>query len=136
MLANRSVPPCTVIPVLHYADVNQAADWLCKAFGFAVRLRIGNHRVQMKFGDGCLMVAEGSAGPHGGHSVLVRVADARSHCEHARKHGARIVAEPKDHMFGEQQYVAEDFAGHRWTFTQSIADVAPESWGGVAVDLS
>jgi hypothetical protein len=21
-------------------------------------------------------------------------------------------------------------AGHRWTFSQSIADVAPEEWGG------
>jgi hypothetical protein len=27
--------------------------------------------------------------------------------------------------------VALDFAGHRWTFSQHIVDVAPESWGAV-----
>ena len=47
MLSNRSIPSATVIPVLAYPDVNQAAAWLCDAFGFSVRLRIGNHRVQL-----------------------------------------------------------------------------------------
>ena len=59
MLSNRSVPPCTVIPVLSYPDVGAAADWLCQAFGFTVRLRIGNHRIQMKAGDGCFVIGEG-----------------------------------------------------------------------------
>jgi hypothetical protein len=31
--------------------------------------------------------------------------------------------------FGERVYTVEDLAGHRWTFSQSIADVAPEQWG-------
>ena len=44
MLANRSIPRATVIPVLAYPDVNQAAAWLCDAFGFSVRLRIGAPR--------------------------------------------------------------------------------------------
>ena len=57
MRLNRSVPPCTVIPVLIYPDPAAAADWLSKAFGFAVRLRIANHRIQMKAGDGCLTLA-------------------------------------------------------------------------------
>lgn len=84
------------------------------------------HRMQMKFGDGCLVVAEGTVSADIAHSVLVRVTDARSHCEHARQKGARILAEPVDHPYDERQYNAEDFAGHRWTFTQSIADTAPE----------
>ena len=58
---NRSVPPCVVIPVLIYPDPGAAADWLSKAFGFTVRLRIANHRVQMKAGDGCFTIAEGNA---------------------------------------------------------------------------
>ena len=128
MLANRSVPPCTVIPVLYYSDVNAAAEWLCNAFGFAVRLRIGNHRVQLKYGDGCLIVAEGKATADAAHLVMVRVEDARNHCDQARRSGARILVEPTDFPFGERQYNAEDFAGHRWTFTQSIADAAPEEW--------
>lgn len=43
------------------------------------------HRLQMKFGDGCLVVAEGTVSADIAHSVLVRVTDARSHCEHARQ---------------------------------------------------
>jgi uncharacterized glyoxalase superfamily protein PhnB len=94
MLFNRSVPPCTVIPVLYYSDVDAAAEWLCNAFGFVVRLRIGNHRVQLKVGDGCLVVAHGKVTADGAHLVMVRVADAASHCERARQAGARILADP------------------------------------------
>ena len=38
-------------------------------------------------------------------------------------------------MYGERQYNAEDFAGHRWDFTQTIADVDPKDWGGTLVNL-
>ena len=139
MLSNRSVPPCTVIPVLVYPDPSAAAEWLCNAFGFVVRLRIGNHRIQLKTGmeasAGCIVVAEGTVPASKSHIVLVRVPDVHSHCEHARSNGATILSEPTDHPYGERQYNAEDFLGHRWTFTQSIADVAPEDWGGESVNL-
>ena len=65
------------------------------------------------------------------HSVLVRVEDASAHCEHARAHGAKILEEPTDHMYGERQYNAEDPWGHQWTFSQTLADVDP---GGVGRD--
>ena len=136
MLSNRSVPSCTVIPVLTYPDPGVAADWLYKAFGFTVRLRIGNHRIQMKAGDGCFVVREGTAAAGTGHAVMVRVLDADAHCERARQHGAQITELPTTHMFGERQYNAVDFAGHHWTFTQTIADINPEDWGGTSVDLS
>ena len=135
MLANRSVPPCTVIPVLIYPDPSVAADWLCAAFGFTVRLRIANHRIQMRAGNGCITIAEGNVTPNNSHIVQIRIEDATAHCERARQHGARILTEPVDHVYGERQYNAEDFAGHRWDFTQTIADVAPEQWGGTPVDL-
>jgi hypothetical protein len=35
--------------------------------------------------------------------------------------------------YGERQYSAEDLAGHRWTFSETLADVAPEEWGGTSV---
>jgi len=135
MISNRSVPPCTVIPVLSYPDVGVAADWLCKAFGFTVRLRIADHRIQLKAGDGCIVLAEGTWPAGSAHLVMVRVPDADGHHDRARLHGALVLAPPTDFAFGERQYNAQDFAGHRWTFTQSIADVAPEQWGGVAVTL-
>lgn len=140
MLSNRSIPRVTVIPELAYPDVNQAAAWLCDAFGFSVRLRIGNHRVQLNVGDGALIVREPRPNevetPLGlGHSVMIRVEDADAHCNRARDHGARITQEPATHPYGERQYSAEDLAGHAWKFTQSVADVGPEEWGGTAEQL-
>ena len=135
MLTNRSVPPCTVIPVLYYPDPGAAAEWLCAAFGFTVRLRIGNHRIQMKAGDGCFIIAEGTLPADHAHLTMIRILDANSHHEHARQHGAMITNPPTDHMYGERQYNALDFAGHRWTFTQSIADIDPVTWGGTSVSL-
>jgi hypothetical protein len=41
------------------------------------------------------------------------------------------VSSPADYPYGERQYTAEDLAG-RWTFTQAIADLAPEGWGGTS----
>ena len=131
-VGNRSMPPCTVIPVLEYDDVEKAIDWLCHTFGFAERWRIGNHRAQLIFEGGAIVVTgrPAAAAPPSGHSLLVRVKDADAHYAHAGKQGAHILQSPADHPYGERQYTAEDPGGHRWTFSQSIADLAPEDWGG------
>lgn len=143
MTANRSMPPGAIIPELAYADVRVAAAWLCRAFGFRERLRIGDHRIQLVHGGGSVVVTDGAARrPAGGaalaadpsHSVMVRVDDARAHFERARAAGAHLLAEPVDHPFGERQYSAVDPGGHRWVFSQSIADVDPRSWGGKVGD--
>jgi uncharacterized glyoxalase superfamily protein PhnB len=140
MLSNRSIPNAVVIPVLIYPDVREAVAWLCAAFGFQERVRIGEgHRSQLSFGDGALIVGDVRGDrrpPRAGeetHSVVVRVQDVDAHCERARRAGAQILMEPRSMEYGERQYNAEDFAGHRWTFSQSIADKAPEEWGGVSV---
>ncbi len=140
MLSNRSIPRATVIPVLAYPDVNQAAAWLCDAFGFSVRMRIGNHRVQLNVGDGAVIVREMrpnevDAALGIGHSVTIRVEDADAHRNRAKDHGAVITQEPVTHPFGERQYNVNDFAGHSWTFSQSVADVHPGDWGGSAEQL-
>ena len=140
MKPNRSIPSSAVVPVLVYPDVRAAVAWLESAFGFAERVRIGeDHRAQLSFGDGAVIVADvrhAQRPPRPGevtHSVLVRVEDARAHCEQARTNGARIHMEPTDFEYGERQYSAEDLAGHRWTFSETLADVAPEEWGGTSV---
>ncbi|WP_330175365.1 VOC family protein [Streptomyces sp. NBC_01498] len=140
MRTNRSVPASTVIPVLTYPDVREAVAWLGAAFGFVERVRIGeDHRAQLGVGDGAVIVADTGGDrrpPRPGevtHSVTVRVEDAGTHCERARRSGARIVTEPADFPFGERQYTAEDLAGHRWTFSETLVDVAPEEWGGTSV---
>jgi len=137
MRTNRSVPAASVIPVLIYPDVREAVSWLCTAFGFVERLRIGeNHRSQLTIGSGAVIVGDVRGDrrpPRTGevtHSVTVRVDDVRTHCERARGHGARILMEPTDMPYGERQYNAEDFAGHQWTFSETLSDVDPAQWGG------
>jgi len=137
---NRSAPSAAVVPVLTYPDVGRAVQWLTEAFGFLERVRVGeNHRAQLRFGDGDLIVADVSGDrrpPRPGEvttSVMVRVPDARAHCERARAHGARILMEPRDMPYGERQYNAEDPFGHIWTFTETIFDAAPEDWGGETI---
>ena len=141
MRPNRSIPSTTVIPVLVYPDVREAVEWLTNAFGFEERLQIGeNHRSQMQFGDGAVIVADvrrDQKPPRTGevtHLVMVRIDDARAHCDRAREQGARILMEPTDFDYGERQYTAEDPAGHRWTFSETLDDVHPETWGGTLVE--
>jgi uncharacterized glyoxalase superfamily protein PhnB len=134
-LMNRSMPTNVIIPVLAYSDVREAVDWLCRSFGFVERLRIGNHRAQLSFGDGSVVVAEQSdTGGEFSHSVMVRVADVDNHHEQAKQFGARIVNPPTDYPYGERQYSVEDLGGHQWTFSETIADVDPSSWGGILLN--
>src|SRR5881396_638112 len=149
MRTNRSMPSSTVIPVLVYPDVAEAVDWLCGTFEFTEHLRIGSHRSQLTVGDGSIVVAADPHGPgidsnktrevcrsHQGetnHSVMVRVPNVDRHFERAKNRGAKILQPPTDYPFGERQYTAEDLGGHTWTFSQSMADVAPEEWGGTVV---
>jgi uncharacterized glyoxalase superfamily protein PhnB len=139
VLSNRSIPRSTVIPEVSYPDVASAAAWLCEAFGFTVRLRIADHRIQLNVGEGAVVVTERQAGASGQPGdfgrVLVRVEDAQRHHDHATQHGAQILRPPSDYPFGERQYTARDPGGHVWTFSQSIADAEPESWGGESVEL-
>lgn len=133
MIRNRSVPDASVIPVLAYPDVAEATRWLCDAFGLRLRLRIGEHRAQLVYGDGAVVATQGGE-PGGGHSLLVSVEDADAHHDHALAHGARVASPPTDYPYGERQYTAVDLGGHHWTFSQSLADVDPADWGGVLVE--
>ena len=83
-----------MIPVLCYPNPSAAAEWLEKAFGFTVRLRIANHRIQMRAGHGCFTVREGNIVPNQSCIVQVRIDDALAHCERARRAGAKILTEP------------------------------------------
>ena len=132
MKFNRSAPPCPVIPVLIYPDPGVAADWLSKAFGFSVRLRIANHRIQMKAGDGCFTIAEGTAIPNNSHTTQVRIEDAKAHYERARQNGAVILTEPKDQLYGECQYNAQDFYGPAGTSLKPSPMLLPKNGAAVS----
>ena len=61
----------------HLPRPRRSADWLSRAFGFTIRLRIANHRIQMKAGDGCFTIAEGNVIPNNAHIVQVRIEDVK-----------------------------------------------------------
>jgi uncharacterized glyoxalase superfamily protein PhnB len=141
MVINRTTGSASVVPELVYPDVEQAIDWLCGAFGFSELWRAGAHRARLSFGNGVVILADadaryGRSAPQRdapqSHAVMVKVDDVDAHHERARQHGAVVLSAPADHPYGERQYSAADFAGHRWTFTQAIADLAPEDWGGTS----
>jgi uncharacterized glyoxalase superfamily protein PhnB len=137
MRHNRSIPPVAVIPVLVYPDVRAAVDWLTAAFGFAERTRIGeSHRAQMSIGaDGAMIVADvaGERQPPRAdvvtHEIKVRVEDVAAQFERARAAGAKVLEPPVDREYGERECTIEDLAGHRWQFTETLRDVAPEEYG-------
>jgi uncharacterized glyoxalase superfamily protein PhnB len=140
MVVNRSAPGATVVPVLVYEDVGKAIEWLCGAFGFKERLRAAGQggsvtHAQLAVGEGALMLGRQGAEfrpprPNEvSQYVVVHVENVDEHFERARQKGARVLKSPADMPFGERQYTVEDPGGHRWTFSQSIADVAPEQWG-------
>jgi uncharacterized glyoxalase superfamily protein PhnB len=149
---NRSRPAGVVIPTLIYDDVPVAVEWLCRVFGFSARIVAGTTHAQLACGEGGGVMlgsarverrtVEGAEGAEGaarvfeppgagpiGQVLLVVVDDVDAHCRHAMAAGATIEAPPATFPYGERQYTASDFAGHRWTFSQSVEDVDPAAWG-------
>jgi uncharacterized glyoxalase superfamily protein PhnB len=112
MVVNQSAAPGAVVPVLVYARVGEAIDWLCDAFGFAERLRYGPDGnptgAQLSVGDGAVFLASPRVGqspkwankaeflpPRPNevtHSVAVHVDDVDRHYERARQFGADPVS--------------------------------------------
>lgn len=123
-----------------YDEPARAIDWLCRAFGFEVRLKVegedgGILHSELLLGEGVVMVADSKKTPHrsspravGGantQSVMAYVDDVEAHCARARASGAKISIEPKTTDYGEEfwedrGYEAEDLEGHRWWFTQRL----------------
>ena len=132
---------------LIYQDGAKAIDWLCRAFGFEVRLKVEGdggriEHSELTFGEGLVMVSDAKPDkfPHrkapadvGGvntQSMMVYVDDVEAHCKRAREAGAKIVREPETHDYGEdywtdRTYECEDIGGHHWWFTQRLRDPKP-----------
>src|SRR5678816_2053366 len=131
-----------------YDDAAKAIDFLCRAFGFEVRLKIEGedgriHHSELTFGEGLIMV--GSTGVKSERAVpmpckspralngantqalCVCVDDVDAHCKRARAAGAKIMEEPATHDYGEEywsdrSYRAQDLEGHQWWFMQRVRE--------------
>ena len=136
---NRSAPNTAVIPVLYYPDVPEAVEWLTTVLPFTERLRNSDNRRQLVHGNGAIVVTK--PGGHadgapstlqspGAHSITLRVTGIDELFERAKAAGARVLAEPEDHMYGERQCSFLDPWGHPWTLSETVFDSDPAIWGG------
>ena len=127
-----------------YDEAAAAIDFLGKAFGFEVRLRIEGEggrieHSELVFGEGLIMVGSaGASNPERAHmkspravggantqSLCVVVDDCDAHFQRAKAAGARIVAEPTTKDYGpeywaDRTYEALDPEGHHWWFMQRV----------------
>ena len=141
MIANRSVPTNTLLPHVVYADVAEAVDWLTKSFGFTEHYRYGEpgcpvSGAQMHLGNAWVMLKRarpGNATPAqlgcGTQSLTVFLEDLEAHFQTAKSAGVLILEELHETVYGEQQYAAEDLAGHHWLFSRHARDLSPDEWG-------
>jgi Uncharacterized protein conserved in bacteria len=136
---NRSAPDTAVIPVLYYPDVPEAVEWLTTALPFTERLRNSKNRRQLVHGNGAIVVtkpggnADDASSTHqgpGAHSVTLRVTGINELFLRAKAAGARVLAEPADHPYGERQCSFLDPWEHPWTLSETIFDSDPADWGG------
>lgn len=128
----NTMPDASIIPVLGYQRVPQAIEWLVTHFGFRERWRVGEHRAQMSYGNGTIVVYEHKQPTTA--NLLVRVDDVNAHYEHISR--LLSVNPPVDFPYGERQYGVQDLAGHIWTFSQTIRTLSPEAWGGTSAPIS
>jgi uncharacterized glyoxalase superfamily protein PhnB len=129
-----------------YDDALAAINWLCRAFGFEVRLKVltPEGRLQhseLLYGEGVIMVGQNgkssdparltcsprSIGGANTQSIMIYVDDVDEHCARARAAGAKIDSEPTLHDYGEdywadRSYAARDLEQHQWWFTQRVRD--------------
>jgi uncharacterized glyoxalase superfamily protein PhnB len=131
---------------LYYRDAGAAIDWLCRAFGFTLRLKVEGdggriEHSELEYGEAVIMVGEEEAADApprfrqrfmsplsaGGNTqgLMLYVDDVDAHCAQARAQGAVIVDEPKVHDYGEdywadRSYGALDGDGHLWWFSQRL----------------
>jgi uncharacterized glyoxalase superfamily protein PhnB len=129
---------------LYYPDATKAIDWLCRAFGFEVRLKVEGEggrieHSELVYGEGLIMVSDlqGKAEkmPYARspaaidglntQNMMVYVDDVEAHCERARASGAKIVGELKTSDYGEEywtdrSYECEDIGRHHWWFCERL----------------
>jgi uncharacterized glyoxalase superfamily protein PhnB len=138
VISNRTVPTDTVIPHVHYRNLEDAIAWLTRAFGFEEHFRYGDpiSGAQMRAGKAWIMIHHlkpNAATPkelgYGTQSLTIFIAEVEPHYERAKSAGAAIVEEPHETVYGEFQYAANDLDGHLWLFSRHARDLSPTDWG-------
>jgi uncharacterized glyoxalase superfamily protein PhnB len=127
-----------ITPHIFYDDVAAAIDWLVKAFGFEVRLRMtdkagGVVHGELEVADSLVMLGltaeheewkspqsiDGSITSR----LFIFVDNVDAHYQRAMSAGAKIIDEPTDQFYGDRVYECVDPEGHHWKFAQHLWDV-------------
>lgn len=115
-----------IIPVVPYADIRAAHDFLVEALGFASaglvedgdgtvlhgEVLAGGRRIWLHAAAGGLTTPHAAGAATGG--LVVHVADVDAHFARAKAAGAAIVREPEDQPYGQREYGLRDPEGHDW----------------------
>jgi uncharacterized glyoxalase superfamily protein PhnB len=131
-----------ISPAIYYPDPRAAIDWLCKAFGFEVRLLVEGdggsvEHSELTLADGLIMVsgvktekfsfrrAPDDVSGANTQNLMVYVDDIEAHCQRAKAAGATITQEIATHDYGEDYWVdrsygCRDIGGHHWWFSERI----------------
>ena len=154
-MSDKKPPPFgwpRISSAIFYDEPAKAIDWLCRAFGFEVRLKVEGPDGRIEHSE--LVLAEGliMVGAAGGRSdrpvplpsrsprslggantqaLFIYVDDVDAHCEKARAAGAKIVEEPTTMDYGEEYwsdrtYRAADPEGHQWWFCRRVRNPRPK----------
>jgi len=126
-----------------YDDPRAAIDWLCRAFGFEVRLKVEGengviHHSELCFGEALVMVS-GTGGKEPWQSIYrspravgfvtqanaLFVDDVDAHHQRAAAAGAKVLRALETNDYGEEywadrSYGALDLEGHLWWFMQRM----------------
>jgi uncharacterized glyoxalase superfamily protein PhnB len=137
-----------ITPSVYYEDPRAAIDWLCRAFGFEVRLKVEGEggrieHSELEFGDGLITIGTAGIGdktkekwqqhyasPRSVEGKITQalglfVDDVDAHHERARAAGAQICRELSTNDYGDdywtdRTYGALDPEGHLWWFMQRM----------------
>jgi PhnB protein len=128
----------SLYPRLAYNDERSALEFLIRAFGFRERREARMEHPEgmlawLEVGNGVVMIGRAGTALHDLHSpveagmttvmVNVSVSDVDAHHARAVAEGARVVMDLEDMFWGDRRYEALDPEGHRWHFTERLADV-------------
>jgi uncharacterized glyoxalase superfamily protein PhnB len=127
---------------LCYERAAEAIDWLVRAFGFEVRLKIDGEggkvvHSELVYGDAVFMlgdarregqkhrVAPSEIGGKNTQNLLVYVDDVEAHLARAKAAGAELTSELETHDYGEdywtdRAYSCVDVGGHHWWFAERV----------------
>lgn len=126
---------------LYYEDASGAIDWLCRAFGFEVRLKIEGEggaieHSELVYGDGVVMVGSATQREPGTKApsqldgvntqrLFVYVDDIEAHHARAVAAGAVVTRPLTTTDYGseywtDRSYGCTDPGGHGWYFAQRL----------------